>query len=118
RKHVDVGREIQRSCTNEYHTIELIDQFLEAGSVRWRNQQQQCADFAEAVRESLPARVAIDLGIGNAARAARHNEQVSGRIDWLRDLVERYAEREAVGDAVRIVARHERLDRFDLANEI
>src|SRR5262245_14450934 len=72
----------------------------------------------ESRSEASPPLVTQNLLLHRRLAAARKHEEIAGRIDLARDLVERDAVEEAIDDAVWVVALNEPVQRRDIANHI
>ncbi len=114
------GRDIRQRTTEiarHDHPIDVLGERVDRGRVGARREDQQRADFAEAAREPPPP-IAPEYEVCRDGLApARQNEELLRVVDGTRDLVERDAVGQAVGDTRR-VAVAQRSERGGVANEI
>src|SRR5258708_1444596 len=118
REEHSLGRFIQRQIADEQNSVELCSERRDLRCVGSDNEKKQGIGHGEIRCYSAPSGMTDYLRGRGRFCSARENPEVFVLVDFVENFLERCAEYEAVVNPVSVVARYERLNRRELADEV
>ena len=114
-RHRNVGG---HRVADDDRAVGALDQVAQMRGLRGRDEHEQRTHLAKACGEPAPARMREQLFVVDRRRAARHDEQLARVGHLMRDAVQRYAEEEAVHEAVRVYLIDQRQQRRRITDQV